>query len=144
MPDSIEKTPTQHTSANNPASGTYGEKAELTRLNQALPESGARPGSGPEGPGPVPGGLSPGAGGEPGRPAGPGAPPGVPGALMHGTERPGQPLGTPLAQQGAPMGGAQSSQEARFIVLQALAESDEVSEATREWASIVIDMLSEV
>jgi len=40
------------------------------------------------------------------------------------------------------MAGAQTNQEARLIVLQALSESEEVSETTREWASIVIEMLA--
>lgn len=144
MTTEIEKTPTADVSVNKPASGTYGEKAELGRLKQQLPDSGARPQGGPPGAapmgGPGSGGLSQ---GEPGRPGGPTAPPGVPQALMHESERPNVPLNTPLQREGPPMAGAQSAQEARLVVLQALSESDEVSDATREWARGVLEMLSD-
>jgi len=143
MPGEIEKTPTQTHSVNKPASGTYGEGAELDRLKQQLPDSGARPGGGPPGAapmgGPGSGGLS---SGVPGRPGGPTAPPGVPQALMHETERPNVSVGTPLQRQGPPLAGASSAQEARLVVLQALSESDQVSDATREWARTVLEMLS--
>ena len=142
MAAEVSKTPTQNTSVNKPASGTYGEKAELSRLQGALPDSGARPGGGAPGPSPMSPGVGPGGGQEPGRPPGPSAPPGVPSVMMHETDRPSQPLGTPRADSSGPMQGAQTNQEARLIVLQALSDSEEVSEATREWASIVIEMLA--
>jgi hypothetical protein len=144
MTTEIEKQPTQNQSVNKPASGTYGEKVELDRLRKALPDSGARPSGGPAPAGAVPGGGGGAPTGDPGRPAGPSAPPGVPGAMMHESDRPNQPLATPLSRPEGPMAGAQTHQDARFVVLQALSESEEVSEATREWASIVIEMLTEV
>ena len=142
MAAEIEKTPTQNQSVNSPASGTYGEKAELNRLKQALPESGARPGPPAPGASPM---TRPGVSGPDrpeGRPAGPQAPVGVPGVMMHGTDRPDQPLNTPRVQPGDPMGGAQSADQARLVVLQSLADSDTVSEATREWAEHVLEMLA--
>ena len=71
MAAEISKTPTQNTSVNKPASGTYGEKAELSRLQQALPDSGGRPGGGAPGPSPMSPGQGPAGGPGPGRPPGP-------------------------------------------------------------------------
>ena len=142
MAAEISKTPTRDASVNKPSSGTYGEKADLNRLKQALPDSGARPGAGPAGPSPMGGPGVGGLAGPEGRPPGMTPPPGVPGALMHPTDRPNQPLSTPRVGAGPPMGGASSAQEARLVVLQSLAESDTVSDATREWAANVLEMLS--
>ena len=59
MPDmpEIEKTPTADTSVNSPESGTYGEKADLNRLRQALPPMGppGSEGTGAAAPAPTPG-----------------------------------------------------------------------------------------
>lgn len=125
---------------NKPASGTYGEKVDLERLKQQLPSSGQpavappggpRPMSQPSGPGPRP----------IGRPMS--GPPGVPSPLMAPSTT-GTPVGTPLAR-GGPSGIVSSQQgiQARIAILEQLSSSPEVSSATREWAKLVLEMLSE-
>ncbi len=127
----IEKTPTADTSANQPESGTYGEKSAVNDLKAALPPmdpagqaiSGLEPSAMPQ---PSPG--SPAQAG--GRPVN--APPGVPGALFSG----GPP--TPAEQPNAPSANPQA---ARITLLEQLASSQEVSETTRSWARIVLEAL---
>lgn len=136
----IEKTPTQNHSVNKPASGTYGEKADVARLKEQLPEAGkpAQGGSPTGGPPPVrPSTSLP--GGKPGRP--PTAPPGVPTAVLHPSDRPGVPLSQPLTAPTPPLGGAETAQQARIALLDALASDPTVSDETREWARIVLEML---
>lgn len=134
----IEKTPTANQSVNKPSSGTYGEKADISRLKAALPESGGPSGAPPGEMSPVRQSTSL-PGGPPGRPSA--APAGVPTAVMHPSQRPGVPLNQPLAQPAPPLGGAQSAQQARIALLDALASDPTVSEETREWASTVLEML---
>lgn len=137
MPDEIEKTPLP---ANKPQSGTYGERKALDDLKSALPPM--NPGAGPTatGPAPMPG-TSPAMPDQPGgRPVN--APKTVPSVLLSPTDQPDVPLNTPLQQgQPAPLGGAQSAAQARIALLQALAESPEVSDETRAWAQAVLEML---
>lgn len=137
----IEKTPTAGTSVNKPASGTYGEKADLARLKQQLPSSSAGPqgpqpgpGAGPTPPGVRPAQAGPGAPGEP--------PPGVPSALLHGTQRPGVPVGQRRVQPSTIVRDASSKREARKALLVSLSQSNEVSDATREWAKTVLGILT--
>lgn len=141
VPDTIEKTPTADSSVNKPASGTYGEKAELNRLRAALPQTQGGPG-GPPAPGGAPGpsgGVSP-MPGDPGRPSGSTMPPGVPDVLGHPTERPGVPIGQPLAQGGeSPVTQAESARDARRALLMALSQSPQVSDTTREWAQMILE-----
>jgi hypothetical protein len=126
-----EKSPTADTSANQPKSGTYGEKSAVNDLKKALPPmdpagqatSGLEPSPMPQ---PTPG-MPAQAGGRPVN-----APSGVPGALFSG----GPP--TPAEQPNAPSANPQA---ARISLLEQLASSQEVSETTREWARIVLEAL---
>jgi hypothetical protein len=140
----LEKTPTADTSVNSPASGTYGEKADLNRLKQSLPPMGPGPGpQGPQGPEPLKPGSAPTVPGRMGRPTQ--APAGVPGAIMHPTDRPDVPVGNPLSappQEASPYANDRSQREARITLLLQMAESPQVSAATREWAKIVIEQLT--
>ncbi len=127
----IEKTPTADTSANQPESGTYGEKSAINDLKKSLPPMDpagqATPGLEPSAmPQPTPG-MPAQAGGRPVN-----APPGVPGALFSG----GPP--TPAEQPNAPSANPQA---ARISLLEQLASSQEVSETTREWARILLEAL---
>lgn len=125
----IEQIPIEN-KVNTPDSGTYGEGAELDRLKQSLPST--------QGPSPV--GPAQGAGGgtppmrAPGTGAPPPAPPGIPESILHPgsgfQEGPSQLAGPSPAMQ---LTGAQR----RLQVLDALAESPDVSEETREWAKAV-------
>lgn len=139
--DIIEKQPTQDQSVNKPESGTYGEKADRARLERALPPM--QPAIQPSGGGPTPmGGTSPTVPPLPGgRPKV--APPGVPAAVMGPTDRPGVPTQTPLTGPvQSPIATAESVAQARIALLQQLATSDEVSAETREWAEMVLEILS--
>ena len=136
MPDmpEIEKTPTADTSVNSPESGTYGEKADLNRLRQALPPMGppGSEGTGAAAPAPTPG-----------RRPGPSSP-GIPDALLAPTDRPDVPLGQPLAPGGVQMPPrAQAADQQRLAILDALTTHPDVSEETREWAKLVRDSLIE-
>lgn len=133
MATEIEKTPMQNTSANKPESGTYGEGADLARLQAELPPidkvgmgaatGGPAPMPQPDmSPPPLPGG----------RPLN--LPEGVPGVIMHPEEDPGMVAGP----QPAPV----DPRVAQLTLLQQLAESPEVSEETREWARLVLEALS--
>lgn len=139
----LEKTPTANVSVNSPQSGTYGEKADLNRLKQSLPAMGPAPSGDPAaGPGPLPG-TPPSLPGRPGRPMN--APEGVPDAIMGPSARPDVPVGTPLDRGAAPpssaFANARSQREARVTLLQQLQDSPEVSEATREWARLVLETM---
>ena len=138
MVDEIEKRPLP---SGKPTSGTYGERKELDDLKGALPPMGPGGESGPAaGPSPMPG-ANPQMPQQPGgRPLN--APPGVPTALLNKTDQPEVPLNSPLGGLAEPVPQAQSGQEARLALLQALAESDTVSEETRSWAQAVLDMLT--
>lgn len=141
VPD-LEKTPTSDTSVNEPESGTYGEKADLARLRQSLPPMGppGTEGTGASAPAPTPGPAGPGLNRPTGRPKN--APEGVPAPLLAPTQRPDVPLSQPLAPGPAPMPPkAAAADQQRLSVLDALANHPEVSEETREWAALVLDIL---
>ena len=133
MATEIEKTPTADVSANAPESGTYGEGAELARLNEQLPPMN-RPGMGAATGGPAP--MPQPDVQVPGRPGGRPlqAPAGVPDVIFQGGGP--APAGDPMAAPAPP-----DPQAARLILLQQLAESPEVSEETREWARLVLEAL---
>lgn len=143
MAEDLDKRPLPDGPVNRPASGTYGERAELDRLQKSLPTM--EPGTGP-----APGGQSTSA--QPVRPAPPrpegrpqtgaAAPPGVPSVLLAPSTRPDEPVGTPLSPPPMAMGGAVTSAQRRLQILQMLAESDEVSDDTREWAQIVLRQIT--
>lgn len=70
-------------------------------------------------------------------------PPGVPDVMAHQTDRPGVPLARPLQQApGNPVSQAESARDARIALLMALKDSPEVSDVTREWAGIVLEMMN--
>ena len=137
-------------SANRPQSGTYGEKADLARLEQQLPKGGGAtqvappPGAGPppgqrgrQAPAPVaPSGPN-------GRPSGPTPPPGVPAALLaelgQGDAFVGQDPAPPVDPSAQAM--ALPPDQRVIFILDTLAQSAEVSTETREWASEVRDIL---
>tara|TARA_Y100000310_G_scaffold273461_1_gene288936 strand:- start:13070 stop:13513 length:444 start_codon:yes stop_codon:yes gene_type:complete len=136
----LEKTPTADTSVNEPASGTYGEKAELDRLRQSLPPMGppAQQGVGGAAPVPPPGAQVPQR--PDGRPKN--APPGVPGGLLAPTSRPGVPLSQPMAPEQQPMPAKrQAADQQRLAILDALSSHPDVSAETREWAKLVVEAL---
>lgn len=141
VPD-LEKTPTGDVAVNEPEGGTYGEKAELNRLQAALPPMGgpAAQGGGraaPQLPGPSPAG---GGGGPLGRPKN--APAGVPQSLLSPTQRPNVPVGAPLGRQAPPTPPrAQAADQQRLMILDALTTHPDVSPETKEWAVLVRDAL---
>lgn len=125
---------------NKPSSGTYGERIDVERLKQQLPASG-QPTAPPAG-GPPPMSQPSGPGPSPiGRPMQ--GPAGVPSPLMAPSTS-STPVGTPLAR-GGPSGVVTSQQgiQARIAILEQLSQSAEVSSSTREWAKLVLEMLSE-
>lgn len=131
----ITKMPMPGGNVNAPASGTYGDNAALERLKQELPSAptGSAPSAmDPSAPMPVP-------------PTGPApAPPsgGVPAALMGPTQRPDVPVNTPLdLAAGAPGPISMTGRQRRMQILDALANSPDVSDETREWASLMIEKL---
>ena len=138
MAADLEKQPTADTRVNKPQSGTYGEKADLARLQQSLPPMTPQEGGGPAGPA-----VSPSAAGLPGQPGRPkGGPSGVPPGILAPSTQPNVPLATPLAGPAQPGGAPQNAQEARIGLLQALAKAQDVSEETREWAQAVLELLT--
>lgn len=136
----------EQTPVNQPQSGTYGEKAELRKLQQSLPEGAIGQ------PAPAPGADLP-----PIRPlvqptkqtegrpqTGGRVPPGVSPALLMPTDRPDTPVSTPLADQfdsriASPQ--IQTPQQGRLLVLERLANSPNVSAETREWAEHILEIL---
>jgi hypothetical protein len=112
-----------------PASGTYGEKAELQRLEAQLP--GSEPSA------PVPQETAP-VPGVPSGPAVPAPPPGLPRGLTLPTRRPDVPAATPL--QGGPVdpyAGAVDARQRRLALLDMLTQHPDVSPELREWAETV-------
>ncbi len=125
-PDVIDQLPAGG-SPNAPESGTYGEDAALQRLEQALP--GMEPDrSQAMQPAPL----------QPGGPEPAGAVPGLPAGLLAPTTQPDVPVSTPLTQAQPIVVGP--SQQRRQL-LEVLSRSPEVSEETREWASLVLGLL---
>lgn len=124
-------------SVNGPASGTYGEKADLTRLQASLPAPGAAIGSGSE----QPSGVGPMATAPP-RPPGGGPSPidGLPAALFS------QPTTRPYESVTAqptnpPQPSATSGQQQRLAVLDALANDPSRAPETRQWAAMMLRQL---
>jgi hypothetical protein len=128
---------------NQPASGTYGEKSALQNLKTSFPiaqSSGPGGGAAPAQPEPL--STAPVAPVEQpmGRPkTGAAAPPGIPSAVLAPTDLPQVPVNTPL--QSAPQGPLQPStpEQGRLSMLYALANNQQVSEATRRWAQGLLD-----
>lgn len=135
QPDVLEQVPAGG-GVNKPASGTYGEGAELDRLKAALPGGGDR--TRPTSPTPPSMGM-------PSGPGAPGAPAGLPEVLGRPTTRPDVPINTPLAPMTPqnPVAGAVDAQQRRLALLDALSQSPEVSEETREWAGVVMKKIIE-
>ncbi|HEX7099357.1 MAG TPA: hypothetical protein VF377_08940 [Acidimicrobiia bacterium] len=131
MATEIEKTPTADTSVNKPESGTYGERAEVEDLKSQLPPMASQlPGAGTQpSPMPAPNTALPSPGGRPMN-----LPAGLPDVILAG-----QPEAVPQPVSPQPSVDPQS---ARLLLLQALATSPEVSDATREWAGLILEALS--
>jgi len=132
--DIPEKTPS---SVNQPASGTYGEGADLARLKAQLPSPSAPIGSGPNTePAPAPMGTTP------PRPPDGGQSPieGLPASLFtQPTTRPLEP-GTAMPSN-TPQPSTMTGQQQRIMILDALANDPSRSEETREWARMMIRIL---
>lgn len=139
----IDKTPIPGGPVNQPASGTYGEKAATSRLKSQLPPMpGGVPGEGAGPPGA--GGGSPVSLPAPGPgPVAPGAEspiPGVPAGIIRPTSRPGVPVNSPFdPSAGSPMPPSMTPSQERLNILDALSQhpDPEVS----EWASLVKEAL---
>ena len=133
--EEIEKTPTGNTSVSEPESGTYGEKAELNNLKKQLPSSGQHPQQSTMPTSPAPNGSAPATMGRPA--SGPSKLPNAMMAPQEGSVNPNVPL--TQAQQMPPRPPAADQQ--RLAILDALSTHPEVSEETREWATLVRDYL---
>lgn len=133
-PDVIEQVPAGG-NVMAPDSGSYGDKAATDRLRKSLqvPAGSGSP-TAPQ-PSPVP------AGGPSGRPPAPAAPGTVPDVLMSPTTMPDVPVSKPLASPPSPTATVDAAQR-RLRLLSLLAESDEVSQETKEWAQLVLDALA--
>lgn len=121
-----------------PTSGSYGRVAETEQLKKQLDLPGS-PGPGGPGVSPTPAGPPPGQpqGAQVPSPAG-----GVPGVLMAPTRDPHAPSSTPLQAPFAGAPGAVNGAQRRLAVLEALSQSEAVSDETREWASDVLQKLA--
>lgn len=131
----ITQQPTAGGNTNAPASGTYGEKAALARLQQSFPATspGAGPSVQPDGPAPM---MSP----SPGQVST--APAGLPAGLLAPTQRPDVPAFTPPSVPGLnPVQSAQTDRQRNLAALDALVHDPNVSPLTREWAQNFIDKL---
>lgn len=133
--DEVEKLPTNQAPVNQPASGTYGEKAALQGLKSALPGVAASPGQGPSAPPQVSDQPV-----TPARSSRSSAIPGVPGPILKPSTQPSVDVAAPPtpAAEMPMMTGAQR----RMQILDQLANSPEVSEVTREWAQRVLNVLA--
>lgn len=145
MPDvpDIGKVPTGPGNVNKPASGTYGEKTELANLKASLPpmDPNAGPGGQKAQLPPIKPMVTPTPGNLGGRPAGASAPPGVPAPIVAPTTRPEVPVTTPLSDSVAAPVPDLDAAGRRLQILDLLANSPDVSESTREWASRVLKAL---
>lgn len=144
-PLAIEKQP-MGGPVNQPASGTYGEKAALNNLQAQLPQMppAVQPGPGQQGPpvSPQPP-ITPTQPGSEGRPQTGGAlPPGVPSVIVQPTNQPNVPVSTPLQGPPAPGPMAQTSAQRRLQILDTLANSPDVAKDTQEWAKMVMRVIS--
>lgn len=115
---------------NKPASGSYGDVANLDELKKALPQAPTTP-SGPLSTQPMPTPQT----GSIGTP-----PQGLPPGILAPTSRPDIPASTPMA---APPSAAtpQSDRQRRLAIVDALLQAPNTSEVTREWAQHVKDAL---
>lgn len=122
---------------NTPASGSFGEKAELNRLKSSLPGDA---GSGPQGPGPsaYPGVASvPQA---PGRPAQ--GPAGIPSAVLAPTQST-APVTSPLRREPVnPVAAQANDQQRRLALYDTLSQHPHVSQETREFFRMIRDRLA--
>lgn len=114
-----------------PTSGTYGEVADTERLKQQLDVPGAGPGGAEVRPNPAP---------PPGAPIGPSSQPstGVPDVLMGPTSMPDVPQSTPLRGAG-PTATPAATVRSHIAALDALVASPTTSNATKEWAKLVLE-----
>lgn len=131
-PDVLEQVPSGG-GMNKPESGTYGEKAALTALQQELPIQDAAPQPDVQ-PTPSPMGS-----------ARPTAASGLPPGLMAPTQRPDVPVSTPLAGPGPadPLAGAADVRQKRLLLLDLLSRSPEVAPETQQWATLMKQKLIE-
>jgi len=139
LPSDVEKAPVGNP-VNQPASGTYGDKANLDRLESNLPDP------------------TPGSPGDPNAAAG--APPidtqgvtnvrsnrdaaglpGLPAPILTKSDRPNSPAGRTPLDRGNPTAAVSPSQK-RLALATMLAESPDVSEETRELAKLWVRMLT--
>lgn len=128
-PDVLEQVPAGG-GVNKPASGTYGEKADLARLQQELPSSET---AAPQRQvSPVPPATS--------RGVASAQPPGFPRGLTLPTSRPDEPIATPLEQPTDPFAGTTDDRQRRIRYL-TLLEQQATSPEVREWARIVRERL---
>ncbi len=139
MAEEIEKTPTGDTALNKPASGTYGEKADLNRLKQALPPMERGKQGAPRQGSPMP---SP-SGQVPQRPMGrpTNGPLNLPAGISSPTNRPEVPMNTPLSQGPTMPQRNPAADKQRLAILEALSTHPQVSRQTREWAASVAEYL---
>lgn len=119
-----------------PSSGTYGDVTELEKLKQDITPPGTMGGPGPQATPPPPPGMPQGT-----RLPAASAPGTVPDVLLGPTKQPDTPQFTPMTPTG-PGPGAVSANQRRLAVLDALAQSQEVSDETREWAQLVLQKLA--
>lgn len=113
---------------NAPASGAYGERAAVDRLQKSLPKAQ------PAGPGAETG--APVAPLPRTSPAGGQSAGGLPAAILAPSTRPDVPAMTPLAQPPVnPMAEAQSWRQRNLAMLDALSNDPTRSPVTREWAA---------
>jgi hypothetical protein len=122
---------------NQPDSGTYGEKADVARLQSALPKGAIGQPAAPQQPpalSPAPVRPNPGMDGRP--QTGAAVPPGIPSALLTpGADN----FNAPVAPTSQP--APQTRPQQTLFTLDLLSRSPDVSSATREWAKHVLTVL---
>ena len=131
-PDVIDQVPAGG-GVNEPASGTYGEKAELERLKQQLPAAEPVQPS-PPAAGPVPVGRRQASAVPSGA--------GLPSGLTAPTQRRDVPPLPNAAPAADPYGGAVDARQRRLRLLDALSRDQSVGPETREWATILVQKLA--
>jgi len=132
----VSKVPYGQPDVGQPASGTYGEKKSLSNLQADLPTRPVQPAPPDQTPPPVsPKPVTP------VRSSRDSQVPGVPAPILDPTGRPGVPVNTPLLNQPEPSPQQTGSQQ-RLAVLDMLANSTEVTDTTREWAQMMISVLT--
>lgn len=125
----------QSTSVNRPESGSYGEKADLARLQAQLPQPGAPIGSGPQAPMPAVQSAPVRPSGQQGSPV-----PGLPAQLFtQPTARPSEPV--TAGPTALPQRPSVNGQQERLRILDALANDPGRTPETRAWASMMLQLL---